>query len=492
MTRATSPQPDPDKQIRTRIARTTDPCELISRRSRPPRTVQVAVQTVQTDEYGPLTFTDRVVMPSDNFDYYALVKKSVAQMSEKPIVLQEPEEDEEDLAACVIKKAPMMEILPGTTPMPKPVPAKALPESEDDDESEYEYETEEEDEEEEVDDENGEPDVNGATYESLAENILEDNSDLDYIDDDDDENDMQRLKTRNKRKKKTFISGTIDIDILLGKESTPNTLMDNNAPQLASSTPRRSSIDFSNAIPSKDLGDEEAPWWLKQKYPLQYSPSNKSLGQQQLVSNEEDQNGYEDCNGDDTEDPTSTTGADVTVTDGNWDEDEDEYEYDEDDEEAEEGEEGDWEWEYYNEDGESGQGEAEGEEEEIPVKSATPVDERTPWIADGLANLVPKIPAKSNILDDEDDDEEGVVDENEQSQRESNSVYENTDTGKEKGYKEWLEESAVFEDNVEDLLDMNEEESKTEDHAENGAQEPTPDGPAVSPKAKKLITKLTE
>ena len=113
----------------------------------------------------------------------------------------------------------------GGTPKPLRAPPPIPAAEEDDDSSEYEYETEEEEEGTEgVEKKMNNPagsSSNGQTYEERAENILEneDNPSLDYIDEDgEDLNNV--VKSPKRKKKQTFISGTIDIDILLGKSGT--------------------------------------------------------------------------------------------------------------------------------------------------------------------------------------------------------------------------------------------------------------------------------
>ena len=97
---------------------------------------------------------------------------------------------------------------------PPPIPAEDY---EEEDSSEYEYETDDE----EVEEGN---DTTAAmasrTYEEHAENILEnaDNPSLDYIDDENEESGLAVVTSPKRKKKQTFISGTIDIDILLGED----------------------------------------------------------------------------------------------------------------------------------------------------------------------------------------------------------------------------------------------------------------------------------
>ena len=54
ISRSTSPSCDPKKQLRTRIARTTDPIVVEHRRSRKPRVVDASCQTDVIPEYGSL------------------------------------------------------------------------------------------------------------------------------------------------------------------------------------------------------------------------------------------------------------------------------------------------------------------------------------------------------------------------------------------------------------------------------------------------------
>ena len=88
----------------------------------------------------------------------------------------------------VVKRAPMMQLLPGTTPLPNSSLPKSIPNGklpappppdEDEDSSEYEYETEEEEDEEEEEEEEEEATVDEdstrkeESYETKAENVLE-------------------------------------------------------------------------------------------------------------------------------------------------------------------------------------------------------------------------------------------------------------------------------------------------------------------------------
>ena len=54
ISRSTSPTKEFQKQMRTRIARTTDPIVVEHRRSRKPRTIDISCQTDINPEYGTL------------------------------------------------------------------------------------------------------------------------------------------------------------------------------------------------------------------------------------------------------------------------------------------------------------------------------------------------------------------------------------------------------------------------------------------------------
>lgn len=112
--------------------------------------------------------------------------------------MSDDDDDEDD--SFVVKKAPMTQLLPGSIPLTKTTngtangvstAAKPKAETNQDTESEYEYETEEEDE----DEDDGEDashqesrqDNKEDTYEKRADLVLEERSDLDYIDDEEDE-----------------------------------------------------------------------------------------------------------------------------------------------------------------------------------------------------------------------------------------------------------------------------------------------------------------
>jgi hypothetical protein len=146
--RGTSPQPDIEREKRSRIARTTEAFELSFRRSRPPRMITIAIQTASTSEYGPLTIIHRKVMPSSNFDYYDMVKKNIELKPLNPPDTDTETEDQEDQEHCVIEKAAMTQLLPDHKPILRPIvlnKSNSSAVAEESEESEYEYESEEED-----------------------------------------------------------------------------------------------------------------------------------------------------------------------------------------------------------------------------------------------------------------------------------------------------------------------------------------------------------
>ncbi len=493
VSRATSPQPDPEKQKRTRVARSTEPVDVSrgARRSRPPRLVESACQTEVTTEFGPLTLTLRKVMPSESFDYFDKVKKSLQELPKKVYVNDNnghgaeegDEEGSEEDDAFMFKRAAMTQLLPGTTPLTKKPSAcdggsaakiqsyqkkleeeaaalaKAAAEGED---SEYEYETDEEDDESSRREEE-------ESYEQKAENILEndeeDNSDLDYIDDDSDELGVQNVQRKKRRRKKAFISGTIDIDDLLGKEDvTPNNLVAFGEP-VNEEEPRNDRQ--CNGAARKDLPGEETPWWIKSKYPLQYSASGKSLSKKTatppVINGEED----EAVAADDVDVPDRD---DTVAEEDAWEEEELE---------------GEGEWEYYDEEEVEEEEEGEEEEEEVEeslasVPAPEEKDDRTPWIVQGLSNLIPKIPLRhrNNHLDD-------VADEEEEQTEEKSGVSEKAN---EVGYKEWLEESATIlhDQTVEDLLNETNEEA-----ADAPKEDASSEQSELAVKAQRLVGKLS-
>ena len=293
---STSPQPDPTKQVRTRIARSTEPITRVIRASRKRKTCNVSCQTDFSDEYGTLQDhldkeagkTKVKIISSPSFDYFARVQKTMKDATSEKIYsdIKAVEEVDDDDDYYEVKKAPLMLLLPGvreSTQSPRPV-QKASPfnmisklnfpkldsnhvtanpnnevDQEEEEESEYETEDEDEDEREEGNDERDKDDM----YEETAEKILEDqkeddNPELDYLDENEDE--LPVVTSPKRKKKGPFISGTVDIDVLLGKESSPNNLVSFDASPIIESPPvipRRLSGANRN-----DLPGEEQPWWL--------------------------------------------------------------------------------------------------------------------------------------------------------------------------------------------------------------------------------------
>ena len=295
---STSPQPDPTKQVRTRIARSTEPIIREIKASRKKRTYNISCQTEFLEEFGSLEEhlkreAEKIreknkIVPSASFDYFASVQKSLKKIGAEKIYSAKTEvmkEDDEDYYE--IQKAPMQSLMPGVRentisprPVQKPNPfdiitkynlpqmngtnkAKTEVEQEEE-ESEYEeseYETDDEDEDDKKG-EDGERDKNDL-YEETAEKILEDqkdeeNPELDYLDENEDE--MPLVTSPKRIRKGPFISGTIDIDVLLGKESSPGNLVSFDASPTMESppVPPRGILGGNrNEGPS-----EEQPWWL--------------------------------------------------------------------------------------------------------------------------------------------------------------------------------------------------------------------------------------
>ena len=524
--RATSPQPDVNKQKRTRIARTTEGVETVDRRSRPPRMVDAVCQTITTPEFETIMEMKRKVKPSPSFDYFASVKKSVEEapkdisyriLKDHDNGQEEWDEADEDFK---FEKAPMMQLLPGTTPLSKPSetitngtpkPTRAPPPipAEEESESEYEYETDEEEEEDEV--------TKKESYEAKAEEALENNgeedSNMDYIDDEDD---MAVVASPKRKKKQTFISGTIDIDVLLGKDSNPTTLINSMDSALPEMSEHRKSVDFTNAKPAKELSIEDAPWWLKSKSPLQVSPSAKSLNliaavaaaqkeqeEEEEAEAEEEEEVYEEEEESEAPlakqeevgvelttskefnseaDEATTTGADGTVTEEQWDE--EEWEYYESGEEEEEGEDGEGDEEEEEED----EDEPSDELIKIAKKVSDDKDDRAPWIKMSLGNLVPMTPRKYNRLEDLEEEEDY-----EKSTTEETGVGESQtsiDRERDKGYREWLEESAYLNEDPDALLDDDDEEEEDKSISQSGeVVNEEEEGPVVT-KAQKLVDKI--
>ena len=66
VSRATSPQPDWSKGVRTRIAKTSDPIFVEKRRPRQPRSYEVSCQTEPHSEFGLLADYLQAVRPNHN------------------------------------------------------------------------------------------------------------------------------------------------------------------------------------------------------------------------------------------------------------------------------------------------------------------------------------------------------------------------------------------------------------------------------------------
>ena len=130
---STSPQPDVTKQVRTRIARSTEPAECERRRSRKARMYDASCQTDLLDEYGTLENHLKEeaekakvkVVTSPSFDYFSRVKQTLDEATnEKKYsnLSNMTEEDGDDYYE--VKKAPLMLLLPGAreqTKRPRPI-----------------------------------------------------------------------------------------------------------------------------------------------------------------------------------------------------------------------------------------------------------------------------------------------------------------------------------------------------------------------------------
>jgi len=135
ISRSTSPTPDVKRQLRTRIARTTDPIVVETRRSRKPRVVDASCQTEVTSEFGtlkdylnpppppPLPPKIQDVEPAKDptiisFDFFASVKKTLMETpTEKLYTALKSENSDSEEDYYEVKKAPMMQLLPGTRPL---------------------------------------------------------------------------------------------------------------------------------------------------------------------------------------------------------------------------------------------------------------------------------------------------------------------------------------------------------------------------------------
>jgi hypothetical protein len=242
---------------------------------------------------------------------------------------------------------------------------------------------------------------------------LEDDSDLDYIDDSGDE--IGQTKNNNdakrKKKKKTFIiSGTIDIDVLLGKDPTASVSSSN----FSSDDINKS---FSKPAAKDMLADEESPWWLESN---QSAKENEQEGCEEAISNEEDI---------------------ATVTE---------------EAQVEEEEEGDWEWEEYDEEEqEPGQEEVEiteGYEFSKQTKiSSNDIDVRAPWIANGLENFLALIPKLAERLEDSSNEDEVAQDEVEEDHAGVKTAQNHVEDSQQ-DYKEWLEQTAELQQSETEIL----------------------------------------
>ena len=385
-------------------------------------------------------------------------------------------------------KAPMMQLLPGTTPINVMMTAKPLPTlngrvqpsptDNDEGESEYEYETEKNDDEKDatVDDDSSRV-VSSITeeesYEGKAENILEnydDISELDYIDDETDEDCFgvleghYRGKKRSKRKKKTFISGTMDIDILLAKDSMDpgNLVMSPQSPQLLEVTQKTYESPGENVTVHGEAGalakksaahDGEKPWEADQK--VQKSPSTE------LRAKIEDPQLKQDNV------QAAVAEEKVRMDDTEWDKEGEEKE-------VEGTGEYEYEWEYYD-DGEEEEEEKVTEEEETDEegqqKKIADIDMREPWIVEGLASLMPRIvQRRCNLHELDDEEEEDDYNKEEVDKDEEANMSVEKRKKKNKGYKEWLEEnSVILQTKIDDLLSSDEEEEKEKEDKKEDA-----------------------
>ncbi len=241
-----------------------------------------------------------------------------------------------------------------------------------------------------------------------------------------------------------------------------------------------------NFQPAKEMFGEDVPWWVKSKTPLQVSPSAKSINIMKEKLGDDFLNGdVARSVGSNT--PQAVLAEDEAVTDdqyeyeeGEEEEEDEEYEEEEYEEEGEGGE-GDWEWEYYEEEGEGGPGDVEEEEEEEEAKLVEDIDERAPWIVEGLMDLVPQIPKRAppGDSDEEDEDGRGIAAADATSMislTQSNAV----------GYREWLEESAASLQRDGEVAGVvsGDEDAATPTAEEPGKQEEEPS------KAQKLVDKI--
>ena len=530
---STSPNPDSAKQVRSRIARPTCPVEVEHRKSKKPRTIDVSLQTDLTEEFGTLAdhlraeeekHRRQAAEKAAKFDYFARVKKSIEAAPAESLAKLGKYDDDEDYYE--IKKAPMMVLLPGArqesaveSPVPKAPLIQAVEPEDDEEEEESEYETESEEE---------EPKEESDNYEETAEKILEaggnddGNPDLDYIDDD------ETVITSPRRKRKgPFIGGTVDIDVLLGKEATSTNLVAfdvSPVAELPPAPPPRRMSSGTNSVTTK-LPGEEAPWWL-QKSPTPSSPKSPKMRSPDLkltvrnikdIIAAEEKPWWENASGElkvqengDTQEEKEPEIDDVFEADEvpedvqdadeecEYEEDEEYEEEDEEevaeqveeDEEMEDEEEGDWEWEYY-ESGEENDDEAEDEKTEgIAAQKKHEEDARLPWIVEGLKQIVPSIPIKSQARQsasyesDDDNDSQLIADMLPDDDQE--------DPERGKGYREWLEESAQLHEGVVDLEEEldNDDQVAEEENVDGESKESSPVVQVKTSKASRLVEKI--
>ncbi|XP_040573473.1 uncharacterized protein Fhos isoform X2 [Lepeophtheirus salmonis] len=418
ISRATSPQPDKEKQFRTRIARTTDEALVEVRRSRKSRIYDIAIQTDVNSEFGdlktilnsipmkktPPTTKKPITRTSSGFDYFARVKKSLeeapnafARVMESKTVDEESNEPEDHYYK--IGKAPMMQLLPGSrsTSATPSVNRNSFYETQSVQASNEEMNEEDEEEEEESEYEEYSDEDEEEAYEDKADKALENITPSRKT--------PQSIKspilspgTKRRNSKGPYIGGTIDIDILLAKETDPTNLIESeDEDNKPFGQVMQMSLDFSTARKSTAI-ESDSPWWMdiqKDDFERKELKDASEYNEKEITSSIEQK---------EVEEKTE------------------EAEYDEEDEE-----EGDW--EYYTE----GDGNEEEERSESQDLGEIEDEERLNWIIQGLYQIIPALPGKrqdelySRSESSSDDDYE------EESTR-------NYDT--EKGYYEWLQESA--------------------------------------------------
>jgi len=121
-----------------------------------------------------------------------------------------------------------------------------------------------------------------------------------------------------------------------------------------------------------------------------------------------------------------------------------------------------YEWEYYDEEEVDEEEKEEDEEEVLPKrKSPASVDENEPWMAEGLANLMPAPPKRKPFMDMSEEEEEEEED-NEEGEEDEDTHGRERRRSKELGYTEWLEANAAAlrQNTLDDLL--------TDEEAEQG------------------------